>query len=124
MANEGSEALAGWRRVVILPILGEIAPSIDSFRRHLRASNAAPCTIMTYLEGATQLANFLAAQDMPTDVAGIRREHVEAFLVDLLGRQMSGTANNRCRCLMALFKFLIEEGEISRSPMARMKSHR
>jgi site-specific recombinase XerD len=121
MTNERSDTLAAGRGVVIPPIVGDIAPSIDSFRRHLRASNAASRTIMTYLEGATQLADFLAARGMPTDVDGIRREHVESFLVDLLGRHTPGTANNRYRCLMAFFKFLVDEGEITRSPMARMK---
>jgi hypothetical protein len=76
---------------------------------------------VTYLEGVTQLADFLAVRGMPTDIAVIRREHVEAFLVDLPSRFTPATANNRYRCLMAFFKFLVEEGEISRSPMARMK---
>jgi hypothetical protein len=78
MANERSNDLAAGRRAVIPPIVGDIAPSIDSFRRHLLASNIAPRTISTYLEGATQLADYLAAHGMPTDVAAIRRDHVEA----------------------------------------------
>jgi len=102
MANERSDTMAAGRGVVIPPIVGDIAPSIDSFRRHLRASNAAPRTIMTYLEGATQLADFLASHGMPTDVDGIRREHVEAFLVDLLARFTSATADNRYRCLKGM----------------------
>src|SRR5947209_6828383 len=65
MANERSDTLAAGRGVVISPIVGDIAPSIDSFRRHLRASNAAPRTISTYLEGATQFATFLAARAFP-----------------------------------------------------------
>src|SRR3981081_4681393 len=121
MGNKRSTKLDGAPADPMASIVGDIGPSIDSFRRHLRASNAAPRTIMTYLEGATQLADFLAAQGMPTDIVGIRREHVEAFLVDLLSRFTSATANNRYRCLMAFFKFLVEEGEISRSPMTRMK---
>src|SRR5438105_575544 len=102
-------------------IVGDIGPSIDSFRRHLRASNAAPRTVSTYLEGATQFATFLAAQRMPTNVPDIRREHVEAFVVDILSRFKPATANNRYRSLLALFKFLLEEGEITQSPMARMQ---
>jgi site-specific recombinase XerD len=102
-------------------IVGDIGPSIDSFRRHLRASNAAPRTVSTYLEGATQFATFLAAQGMPTNVPDIRREHVEAFVVDILSRFKPATANNRYRSLLAFFKFLLEEGEITQSPMARMQ---
>jgi integrase/recombinase XerC len=69
----------------------------------------------------TQLAQFLEAHGMPTNVAGIRREHIEAFLVDLLSRFKPGIANNRHRCLQAFFKFLLEDGEITQSPMARMR---
>jgi hypothetical protein len=49
-------------------------------------------TITTYLESDRQFAAFLDAQGMPTDIAGIRRHHVEAFIVDLLGRFSAGTA--------------------------------
>jgi hypothetical protein len=74
-------------------IVGDIGPSIDSFRRHLRASNAAPRTVSTYLEGATQFAAFLAAQGMPTNVPDIRRQHVGAFVVDILSRFKPATAS-------------------------------
>jgi site-specific recombinase XerD len=101
-------------------IVGDIGPSIDSFRRHLRASSAAPRTVSTYLKGATQFATFLAAQGMPTSAPDIRREHVEAFVVDILSRFKPATANNRYCSLLAFFKFLLEEGEITQSPMARI----
>ena len=58
---------------------------------------------------------------MPTNVAGTRREHIEAFVVDLRSRFKPGPANNRYRCLQAFFKFLLDEGEITQSPMARMR---
>jgi hypothetical protein len=74
------------------PVVGDITPSIDSFRRHLQASNAAPRTITTYLESAGQFAAFLDAQGIPTEIAGVRRHYVEAFIVDLLGRFSAGTA--------------------------------
>jgi hypothetical protein len=37
-------------------------------------------------------SSLVDAQGMPTDIAGIRRHHVEAFIVDLLGRFSAGTA--------------------------------
>jgi site-specific recombinase XerD len=58
---------------------------------------------------------------MPTDVANITRENVEAFLADLLERRSPATANNRYRGLQQLFAWLAEEGEIRVSPMARVK---
>ena len=42
------------------------------------------------METVGQLAAFLAKQGMPTDVAYIRREHVEAFITHLLERWKPG----------------------------------
>ena len=58
---------------------------------------------------------------MPTEVAKINREHVEAFVEQLVATKSPATANNRYRSLTALFKFLVEFGEITASPMANMK---
>ena len=60
---------------------------------------------------------------MPQSPSGIKREHVEAFLVHLLEDRglASSTVNNRYRGLQAFFKWMLEEGDITRSPMDRMK---
>jgi site-specific recombinase XerD len=58
---------------------------------------------------------------MPTSAASIKREHVEAFIVHLLERHSPSTAANRFRSLQQLFRWLEEEGEVPRSPMARMR---
>lgn len=71
-----------------------------SFARHLRASNLAPRTIKTYLEGVQRLAHFLTAQGMPTDLAAIKREHVEAWIADMLADSKPATAANRFRSRM------------------------
>ncbi len=103
-------------------LLGDdITVNIRSFTRSLRAENASPRTIETYLEAATQLARFLAEHGMPQQVAHIRREHVESFITHLLDRFKPATANNRYRGLQRFFKWLREEGEISSSPMANMR---
>ncbi|MDP8957200.1 MAG: phage integrase N-terminal SAM-like domain-containing protein, partial [Actinomycetota bacterium] len=102
-------------------MIGDLDPNIDSFVRHLRASNLSPRTIETYLEGCRGFSRFLASQGMPSDVAAIRREHVEAFIEELLLRWRPATAKNRYGALMAFFNFLTEEGEIVQSPMARMR---
>lgn len=49
---------------------------------------------------------------MPIQVAAIRREHVEAFIEDLLKKWSPATANNRYRGLQQFFKWLVEDGEI------------
>jgi hypothetical protein len=57
---------------------------------------------------------------MPTAVASIRREHVEAFIAAELARTAPASAATRYRWLQQLFKWLDDEGEISGSPMVKM----
>jgi site-specific recombinase XerD len=76
------------------------------------------------MESARQLAWFLGERGMPLDVANMTREHVEAFITDLLERWKPATANNRYRGLQSFFRWLVEEGEISESPMVHMKPPR
>ncbi len=98
-----------------------IEDAIQSFGRHLRAANLSPRTQGTYTESAHQLARFLAEKGMPQDVAHITREHLEAFITNLLDRWKPATANNRFRGLQALFKWLKDEGEIRQDPMDNMR---
>lgn len=58
---------------------------------------------------------------MPTDVAAITREHVEAFITDQLARLAPASAASRYSSLRPFFNWLVEEGEIQASPMARMR---
>jgi site-specific recombinase XerD len=99
----------------------EIEAESRSFARHLRADNKAPNTIRAYLEATGQLDAFLAAQGMPRTVAGIHREHVEAFIVDQLARLKPASAANRYRSLQQFFRWLVDVGELRESPMAHMK---
>ncbi len=90
-----------------------------SFVRHLRAENKSPGTIDNYLEAVKQLTVFLAAQDRTVTQA--RREDLEVFLASLLERWTAGTAVNRYRALRVFYGWLVEEDEIRRNPMTRMK---
>lgn len=101
--------------------LGHLATLLPSWETHLLAERKSPRTVQSYLEAGQQLAAFLDAQGMPADVTGIKREHVEAFLVDVLARHSPSTGANRYRSLRQLFRWLEEEGEVPVSPMARMR---
>ncbi|HEU4399194.1 MAG TPA: tyrosine-type recombinase/integrase [Actinomycetota bacterium] len=90
-----------------------------SFVRHLRAENKSPGTINNYLEAVKQLTAFLAAQDRTVTQA--RREEIEEFLTSLLDRWSAGTAVTRYRALRVFYGWLVEEDEIRRNPMMRMK---
>ncbi len=100
---------------------GDIAANAASFGRHLRAANKSPNTLKAYLEAVTRLDAFLADRGMPRDVANVRREHVEAFIEDQLVRLKPASAANRYRSLQQFFRWLVDEGELRESPMARMK---
>lgn len=99
-----------------------IGSALDSFARHLRAENKAPLTILTYVKAVRELDGLLRRQGMPSGVGAIRREHVEAFLIDLQDRGCRpATVANRYRSLQQFFRWLLDEGEIATSPMIRMR---
>jgi site-specific recombinase XerD len=100
--------------------LDDIRVLLPDWARHLKARNRSPQTISSYLRCGQNLADWLAAQGMPTNVSAIAREHIEAFLGDMLDRLSPSTAAKHYRSLQQLWKWLLDDGEITRSPMERM----
>jgi site-specific recombinase XerD len=101
--------------------VGDLRSLVPAWQRSLRAANRAPKTLETYSEAARLFIRFLLEQGMPTEAAKLTREHVETFIAQLLEHYKPATANNRYRALARLFDYLVEEGEITDSPMAKMK---
>lgn len=100
---------------------GDIRAELRGFADHLDAQNRSPRTIQSYTESVGQLAAFLAVQGMPRSPTGIRREHIEAWLVDLRRSGRSeATAALRYRSCRVFFRFLVDDEVIARSPMDRM----
>jgi site-specific recombinase XerD len=102
----------------------DILDNLASFTRHLRAENKAPSTIVTYSKAVEQFESFLAEprRRRPRRVADVRREDVEAFLVERSDAGMRpATLSQRFRSLQQFFKWLAAEGEIDGSPMATMR---
>jgi site-specific recombinase XerD len=104
-----------------LPHRGDLSLLAASFQRHLLATNKAPRTVQGYMDAVRLLGEFLATQGMPGDVADLTREHIEEFIADILSRAKPATASNRYRALQQFFKWAVDEGEISASPMTKMK---
>jgi site-specific recombinase XerD len=100
----------------------DIPALLPSWQRSLRAARRSPRTVQSYTEAAEQLADFLIRHGMPSAVDSIRREHVESFIEDLDRRFKPTTVGVRFRSLQQLFKWLLEEGEVERDPMERMRS--
>lgn len=93
---------------------------LDRFTRQLLARKISPKTIKTYTEAARLLGEFLEDRGMPLALGAITREHLQEFIIDQLARWKPYTALNRYGGLLAWFKYLVDEGEITESPMARM----
>ena len=101
--------------------VGDLEVLTSSFKRSLRAENKSPKTIDTYGEAASQFIAFLKESGMPTEATRITREHVESFIVELHKDKAAATVANRYRGLNALFNWLVNDGEITESPMKRMR---
>ena len=99
----------------------DIPALLPSWQRSLRAARRSPRTVQSYTEAAEQLSDFLVRKGMPTAVGSIAREHVESFIEDLDSRFRPATVAVRYKSLKQLFRWLLEEGEVTSDPMARMR---
>lgn len=108
------------------PTLADLLPD---WRTHLRARNLSAKTITAYMASARNLIDYLTAQGMPTTPAGVTREHLEAWLSAELARpkkrgggpMSAAQVNHLYRSVQQFFRWIADEGEITASPMARMK---
>jgi integrase/recombinase XerC len=96
--------------------------------RALRAGNYPETTRYNYLLAAAQLARYLGeyspdpdADDAAADPTVVTKAHVEAFQAWMVETRSASTALNKHKSLQQFFKWLLEEDEISWSPMTRVK---
>jgi integrase/recombinase XerC len=99
----------------------ELSSYLRLYERHLRAGNRADATVYKYLLAARQLVEFLQRTGMPTTADTVHREHVEAFVEHSLTEAKPSTAATRYQALRVFFSFPVDEGEITESPMAKMR---
>ncbi|HEY8772466.1 MAG TPA: tyrosine-type recombinase/integrase [Candidatus Limnocylindria bacterium] len=95
----------------------------DSFRLHLDASRAAQ-TSRIYLAALDALIAHLEAQGMPTGARGVKREHVESYFARRRQQVKPTSLSVEFRALQQFWKWAVEEDEVDRSPMERMKPPR
>ncbi|WP_406451381.1 site-specific integrase [Streptomyces sp. NBC_01622] len=97
--------------------------------RSLRSGNYPETTCYGYLLAAAQLGRYPGeyspdpeaddAAEGPTDVS---RAHIEAFQAWMIETRSASTALNKHKALQQFFKWLmLDEGEIDRSPMERVR---
>jgi integrase/recombinase XerC len=92
---------------------------LRSFERHLRALNRSDNTVASYLESVRQAEAYLAAHGQT--LTGARRADLEGFLAELLRQRSASTAATRHKALRIFNRWLKEEDEIDRDPMAKVK---
>lgn len=100
---------------------GDLAALAQSFARDLRDRELSLNTDYVYLTGVALFGRFLAERGMPREVAKISGEHVREFFRELRYDKSPNTVASRFRALSAFFKWLVREGEISKSPMERLE---
>src|SRR4051812_16804278 len=103
------------------PAIDDLSVLLPDWRTHLRARNVAPSTITSYLTVGQNFLVWLQQQGMPTTASGIAREHVEAFLADLVERVAPATVAKHYRSLQQLWRWLVDDGEITPPPRERMR---
>jgi site-specific recombinase XerD len=106
--------------VTMPPVNDLLSPLVASFERSLRARKRSPKTIKAYTEAARLFVAFHDERGRPLDPALVTRGDVEEFMIDQLGQWSASTAATRYRCLQQFWRFIVDEGEIPVSPMARM----
>lgn len=90
-----------------------------SFERYLRATGKSPRTLETYLDALDRFTSYLG--DPQADARRILRQDVQGWMVSLREAGNSpGSVSVRYRSLRAFFNWLVEEGELDVSPVARL----
>jgi integrase/recombinase XerC len=99
----------------------ELEATIASWRRSLMAAGKSKLTVRSYIDGVTQFRKYLESQGMPLTIRGIKREHIESWLIDLRETHQASTRAARHQILVQDVKFLVREDEITRSPMEKIE---
>jgi integrase/recombinase XerC len=75
-----------------------------------------------YVNALDRLIAHLAANGMPTAARSVKREHVESFVATRRATVKPTTLSVKFRALQQFWKWCVDEDEIDRSPMERMKA--
>jgi integrase/recombinase XerC len=101
----------------------ELEALVRSWERSLRARNLAPATLRTYGRGVRAFLEHLAETAPEVTAAEqVRRAELEEFLAHLASTRSAATAKIRHTALAVFFKWLAEEEEIAKNPMAKVRA--
>jgi site-specific recombinase XerD len=97
-----------------------LAAFLDDWRVHLRAKNRAFGTIESYLAAGRAFCDFLAANGFDDGHSEITRSTLERYFADMNERVKPATTAKPYRSLQQLFRWLVSDGKLERSPMDTM----
>lgn len=90
--------------------------------RSLRGEAKAQSTLRIYTTAVRQLADLLDAQGSLPAPTAVSQRDVEEFMAHLADTRSPGTASVTYRALQQWFGWLVREGEVDASPMAKMRA--
>lgn len=97
---------------------------VADYERHLRALNRASNTLSAYQRGLIEFAEWLKREGVSLHIEAIQRPHIQSFMRWALEERgvNAKTVYLWFSTLRAFFNWMVAEGEIDASPMARMKA--
>ncbi|WP_165356741.1 tyrosine-type recombinase/integrase [Nocardioides zhouii] len=93
---------------------------LDDWRTHLRARNRARGTIESYLTVGEALCTWLDQKGLDSRHTAITRPILERYLAEMHTRVAPATVAKHYRSLQQLFRWLVVDGELDRTPMETM----
>jgi len=94
---------------------------LPSWELSLAAQNKAPSTLACYGIDARAFVDWLVANGRDLSVTGITKHDVEGHLADRATRCKAATVARSYRSLQQFWRWAVEEGEVTASPMAGMR---
>ncbi len=107
------------------PEPGSLAAYAGSFRLQLRSRNCSPSTVSNYLGSIEMLERNLVSRGRSTQVAEVTKADLQEFMASILDESNKrpgkvGTAAARFRALRVFFNWIVDEEDLTRSPMKGM----
>ena len=95
---------------------------LEDWRIHLRARNRSRGTIDSYLDVGAALCDWLDHEALDSRHTAITRPILERYLAAMHERVAPATVAKHYRSLQQLFRWLVDDGELDRSPMETMSA--
>lgn len=93
---------------------------LPDWRTHLRSKNRAAGTIDSYLTVGRAFCEHLDKGQLSSEHTAITRRIIESYLAEMNERVSPATTAKHYRSLQQLFRWLVSDGELERSPMEGM----